>query len=122
MGTKKPLRREAVGGRRGGAALPPGLSEKLRHRQDGTPMTGEARLESVSSGLVPATDGWFAVNVRDAAWLTNEAFGARCVFEADVPGVRRSAGEASTCDELGIRPAGLQPGRAASTTPTRGRR
>jgi uncharacterized cupin superfamily protein len=43
----------------------------------------EARLEAVDSGLAPMTDGWFVVNVRDAAWLTNEAFGARCVFEAD---------------------------------------
>jgi len=74
-------------------------------------MTGEARLESVSSGLVPATDGWFAVNVRDAAWLTNEAFGARCVFEADVPVVRGSAVEPRKFEELGIKLAVLHPGR-----------
>lgn len=42
----------------------------------------EARLEQVDSGLTPASDGWFVVNARDAAWVTNEAFGARCVFEA----------------------------------------
>ncbi|TMK33571.1 MAG: cupin domain-containing protein [Actinobacteria bacterium] len=46
-------------------------------------MVEEARLEAVDSGLAPVTDGWFVVNVREAAWLTNEAFGARCVFEAD---------------------------------------
>src|SRR6476619_3293310 len=31
MGTKKPLMREAVGGRRGRTALPPGLGEQLQH-------------------------------------------------------------------------------------------
>jgi uncharacterized cupin superfamily protein len=49
----------------------------------------EASLEDVGSGLAPLTDGWFALNVRDAAWLTNAAFGARCVFEADTPVLRR---------------------------------
>jgi uncharacterized cupin superfamily protein len=48
----------------------------------------EARLEAVSSGLAPVTDGWFVVNVRDAAWLTNDAFGARCVFEGGMPVLR----------------------------------
>jgi uncharacterized cupin superfamily protein len=51
-------------------------------------MSGEARLKAVGSGLAPVTDGWFVVNARDAAWLTNETFGARCLFEADVPVVR----------------------------------
>lgn len=32
---------------------------------------------------MPATDGWFVVNVRDAAWTTNDAFGAVCFFEGD---------------------------------------
>ena len=52
-------------------------------------MVEEARLEDAGSGLTPVIDGWFVVNVRDAAWLTNEAFGARCVFEADTPVLRR---------------------------------
>jgi hypothetical protein len=43
----------------------------------------------VDSGLAPVTDGWFVVNVREAAWLKNEAFGARCVFEGDRPVFRR---------------------------------
>ena len=43
----------------------------------------EARLEDHGSGLAPATDGWFVVNVRDAAWVTNERFGAACIFETD---------------------------------------
>lgn len=28
----------------------------------------EARLEDNRSGLAPAGDGWFVVNVRDAQW------------------------------------------------------
>jgi len=68
-------------------------------------------MEPVESGLVPATDGWFVVNVRDAAWLTNEAFGARCVFEADVPVVRCSGLEPRKFEELGIKVAVLYPGQ-----------
>jgi uncharacterized cupin superfamily protein len=49
----------------------------------------EARVEELDSGLAPLTAGWFVVNVRDAAWLTNDAFGARCVFEANRPVLRR---------------------------------
>ena len=45
-------------------------------------MVEEAHLEAVASGLAPASEGWFVVNVRDAAWLTNDAFGLRCIFEA----------------------------------------
>jgi len=48
-------------------------------------MVDEARLEALDSGLAPLTEGWFVVNARDAAWLTNDAFGARCVFEANRP-------------------------------------
>jgi uncharacterized cupin superfamily protein len=43
----------------------------------------EARLEPREAGLTPVTDGWFTVNVRDAAWVTSEAFGAACIFEGD---------------------------------------
>ena len=52
-------------------------------------MVEEARLEQLDSGLAPTSDGWFVVNVGDAAWITNEAFGARCVFEAAGPVLRR---------------------------------
>jgi uncharacterized cupin superfamily protein len=43
----------------------------------------EARLEAVASGLAPVGEGWFVVNARDAAWLTNENFAGDCMFEAD---------------------------------------
>ena len=47
----------------------------------------EAPLEDNGSGLAPAGDGWFVVNVRDAQWLTSEggekrATGAECNFES----------------------------------------
>jgi uncharacterized cupin superfamily protein len=47
----------------------------------------EARLEDLGSGLAPATDGWFVVNVRDAQWLTTEngekqPSGSECSFES----------------------------------------
>jgi uncharacterized cupin superfamily protein len=41
----------------------------------------EARLVETEAGLVPQGDGWFVVNVRDAAWLRNDHFGARTSFE-----------------------------------------
>jgi uncharacterized cupin superfamily protein len=41
----------------------------------------EAPLDDSGSGLAPAGDGWFVVNVRDAAWWTSETFGSGCMFE-----------------------------------------
>jgi quercetin dioxygenase-like cupin family protein len=41
----------------------------------------EARLTDLGSGLTPATEGWFVVNVRDAEWWFAETRGARCAFE-----------------------------------------
>ena len=46
-------------------------------------MVEEARLEDTGSGLAPVTDGWFVVNVRDAAWIESDAFGAACLSETD---------------------------------------
>jgi uncharacterized cupin superfamily protein len=43
----------------------------------------EARLENSGSGLAPASEGWFVVNVRDTAWIRSEEFGSGCVFESD---------------------------------------
>jgi quercetin dioxygenase-like cupin family protein len=44
-------------------------------------MVEEARLERGDEGVAAVTDGWFVVNVPDAAWVTNEALGAACIFE-----------------------------------------
>ena len=41
----------------------------------------EARLDDSGSGLAPAADGWFVVNVRDAEWWTSDTFGSGCGFE-----------------------------------------
>jgi uncharacterized cupin superfamily protein len=46
-------------------------------------MVEEARLERLDAGLTPVSDGWFVVNVRDGAWVTNEALGAAFVIEGD---------------------------------------
>jgi uncharacterized cupin superfamily protein len=66
-------------------------------------MVSEARLEAVDSGLAPLTEGWFVVNARDAAWLTNDAFGARCVFEANGPVLRKRPDlDTHTFPDLGL--------------------
>jgi hypothetical protein len=46
-------------------------------------MVSEARLEELTAGLTPVTDGWFIVNVRDAAWVTNDTLASACTFEGD---------------------------------------
>jgi uncharacterized cupin superfamily protein len=56
------------------------------YARKGSPVVEEARLEQKESGLVPASDGWFVVNVRDAAWYWNEVGGSGCWFEGpDAP-------------------------------------
>jgi uncharacterized cupin superfamily protein len=75
-------------------------------------MVDEARLEELDSGLAPVTDGWFVVNVRDAAWLENDAFGNRCVFEGDTPVLRgRPDLEVHRFADLGITLAVIPPGK-----------
>jgi uncharacterized cupin superfamily protein len=75
-------------------------------------MTHEARAEEVGSGLAPVTPGWFVVNVRDAAWRTNPAFGMRCVFETDGRILRdRPELEQQRFEQIGIGLAVLEPGK-----------
>src|SRR5437667_6321171 len=75
-------------------------------------MVDEARLEATDSGLTPASDGWFVVNVGEAAWLTNQAFGGRCVFEADTPVVRNRPGlEVHRFAAVGLTLAVIEPGQ-----------
>jgi uncharacterized cupin superfamily protein len=61
----------------------------------------EARMERTEQGLVAATDGWFSVNVRDAAWVKNEYFGSACVIER----------EAGQFEQIGYTLAVLEPGQ-----------
>src|SRR5918997_2717202 len=63
----------------------------------------EARMEKTRYGLVAATEGWFAVNVRDAAWVTNEKLADACIFE----------GDAVPFAQIGYTLAVLQPGEPA---------
>ena len=65
----------------------------------------EARLDDFGSGLAPAGDGWFVVNVRDAQWLTSEKgdklpSGSECSFES----------REHEFPELGVRLHVLEPG------------
>jgi uncharacterized cupin superfamily protein len=46
-------------------------------------VVGEARMEQSEAGLVATSEGWFVVNVRDAAWVRTEGFGDACVIEGD---------------------------------------
>jgi uncharacterized cupin superfamily protein len=62
----------------------------------------EAPLEESEYGRVPTRDGWFVVNVRDGAWMTNEHFGAAFVVE----------GEYVEFEELGFTLGVLQPGES----------
>jgi uncharacterized cupin superfamily protein len=48
-------------------------------------MAEEARLEQQAGGLTPVTDGWFVVNVRDGAWVTNDTLGDAFIIEGDDP-------------------------------------
>jgi quercetin dioxygenase-like cupin family protein len=65
----------------------------------------EARLEDFGSGLAPATEGWFVVNVRDAEWWFADSRGAACWFESEYgkPPVE--------FPQLGIRLTVLEPGQ-----------
>ena len=46
-------------------------------------MVKEARLEQLDAGLTPVTEGWFVVNVREAAWVTSEELAPACTFEGE---------------------------------------
>jgi uncharacterized cupin superfamily protein len=75
-------------------------------------MIEEARLEEVGAGLAPTTAGWFVVNAAEAAWVRNDAFGARCVFESS-PRVlaERTGTDPQMFDETGFTLAVLEPGK-----------
>jgi uncharacterized cupin superfamily protein len=75
-------------------------------------MIEEARLEDVGSGLTPVSAGWFVVNVGEAAWLRNDAFGGRCVFESNGRVLAERADlEPQMFGDMGLTLAVLEPGR-----------
>ena len=65
-------------------------------------MVPEAQLEAQESGLAPAEEGWFVVNVRDAAWYRNEVTGGGIWFES----------EKAPFPQYGVNIRVLQPGQA----------
>jgi uncharacterized cupin superfamily protein len=62
----------------------------------------EAPIEPADSGRVPAGEGWFVLNVRDARWMDGD-FGAYTRFE----------GDAARFQQLGINIGVLAPGQAS---------
>jgi hypothetical protein len=42
----------------------------------------EAPLERTDAGLVPAGEGWFVLNAREARWFENDDCGASTVSSA----------------------------------------
>jgi hypothetical protein len=66
----------------------------------------EAQLKDSGSGLAPASEGWFVVNVRDVEWWFADSRGAECNFESEY-------GEPQVeFPQLGIRVTVLEPGQS----------
>jgi len=61
----------------------------------------EARMERTEYGLAAAEEGWFAINVRDAAWVSGGRWGDACIFETG----------AAPFAQVGYTLAVLQPGQ-----------
>ena len=75
-------------------------------------MIEEAQLEDVGSGLAPVGPGWFVVNAGEAAWLRNDAFGGRCVFESNRRVLaERPDAEPQPFSDTGFTLAVLEPGK-----------
>jgi uncharacterized cupin superfamily protein len=70
-------------------------------------MVPEAKLTQTEHGLVPAADGWFTLNLRDAVWRHVDGRGAVCVALDDFEGERRAG-------QLGVNPFVLKPGEPMS--------
>jgi uncharacterized cupin superfamily protein len=46
-------------------------------------MVPEAPLEQTETGLVPAAEGWFVLNAREARWLHHDGRGTRLRFDGE---------------------------------------
>jgi uncharacterized cupin superfamily protein len=78
-------------------------------------MTEEGPLVDTGAGLVPQGEGWFVLNVGEAAWLRHDVFGARCTFEADGRIVNeRPELHVRQHPQLGIRLHVLEPGKPST--------
>ena len=65
----------------------------------------EAKLEQTEHGLVPKSEGWFVLNLREATWRHAAGRGAVCVALDDFEGWRQAG-------QLGVNPFVLEPGEA----------
>jgi uncharacterized cupin superfamily protein len=63
-------------------------------------MVPEALLEETGDGLVPAGEGWFVLNTKDARWRDDGPLGKLCFFEG-----------AAEFAEIGINVGVLEPGQ-----------
>ena len=70
-------------------------------------MVPEARMEEAPGGKIPAGEGWFVVNAREAQWIHNEKFGAGVTFEGS-----RGLGIDTRFPQLGINIQVMWPGQA----------
>jgi uncharacterized cupin superfamily protein len=78
-------------------------------------MTEEGPLVDTGAGLVPQGEGWFVLNVGEAAWLRHDVFGARCTFEADGRVVQeRPELQVRQHPQVGIRLHVLEPGKPST--------
>jgi len=68
-------------------------------------MVPESKLEKTAHGLVPASKGWFVLNMHDAEWRHADGRGAVCVVADDFEGWRQ-------LEQLGVNPFVLGPGEA----------
>lgn len=63
-------------------------------------IVSEAKLVDIGSGLVPDGDGWYVVNVGDAAWFRNDDLGSSALFQ-----------EPARAPQLGVNIGVLEPGK-----------
>ena len=70
-------------------------------------MVPESKQQHTEHGLVPAGEGWFVLNLRDAPWRHVDGRGAVCVALDDFEDERRSV-------QFGVNPFVLMPGEPMS--------
>jgi uncharacterized cupin superfamily protein len=62
----------------------------------------EARMEAGEQGKMATGEGWYALHVSEAPWMTSDRFGSGCRFEGKIP-----------FPELGVNLRILEPGKPA---------
>jgi uncharacterized cupin superfamily protein len=66
-------------------------------------LVSESKLEKTEHGLVPKSEGWLVLNMRDAAWRHADGRGAVSVIADDFEDERQF-------EQLGVNPFVLEPG------------